>query len=218
MPDTPDTPDYPPPYPPPPASLPRHPRRQRFARWLLSRFGWSVRFDGLPGPAGILLVYPHTSNWDFILGLLAKWQMDRPYRFVAKDSLFRGLAGATVGRLLRRWGGWPVDRSQKSGIVEQLAEAMRTEPFFWVAITPEGTRGYTDYWRSGFYHLARRADVPVALACIDYGRREASVTEFVRVTGDVDADLGRMRAYYAGKVARRPESAGRIAFRERPES
>jgi 1-acyl-sn-glycerol-3-phosphate acyltransferase len=186
-----------------------------FARWLLRFFGWQVEFHGLPGPRGIAIVYPHTSNWDFVIGLLAKWAIRVPIRFVGKETLFRGLTGATVGRLMYLWGGRPVDRHRSRGAVAQLAALMRSEDGFWLALSPEGTRGFRPYLRSGFYHLARQLDLPVGLAFIDYARKRIGVTEFVRLTGDEARDLAVIRAYYADKVGRYPEKASPIAFRAR---
>jgi len=183
------------------------------ARRLLALFGWRVRFDGLPGPRGVAIVYPHTSNWDFIVGLLAKWSMNVPIRWVGKETLFRGLTGATLGRLMRLWGGRPVDRHNPSGAVEQLAQMMQSEPWFWLGLSPEGTRRHTDYIRSGFYHLALKLDLPVALAYIDYRTREIGVTRFVRMNGDQERDLELLRVYYGDKVGRFPRKAGTIAFR-----
>jgi 1-acyl-sn-glycerol-3-phosphate acyltransferase len=195
----------------PPGS--RHPWLARFARSLLALFGWRVRFDGLPGPKGVAIVYPHTSNWDFVIGLLAKWAIDLPIRWVGKETLFRGLTGATLGRLMRMWGGRPVDRTNQSGAVEQLAQLMQSEPWFWLGLSPEGTRRHTDYIRSGFYHLALKLDLPVALAYIDYRTREIGVSEFVHMSGDQARDLERLRRFYADKVARFPAKASTIAFR-----
>ena len=176
-------------------------------------FGWTVRFDGLPGPRGIAIVYPHTSNWDFVIGLLAKWSLDLPIRWVGKESLFRGFTGATLGRLMRLWGGRPVERHHACGAVEQLAQLMLSEPWFWLGLSPEGTRRHTDYIRSGFYHLALRIDLPVALAYIDYRTREVGVTQFIRMSGDQARDLDQLRRFYADKTARFPEQASTIAFR-----
>lgn len=186
-----------------------------FARWLLRCFGWRVEFHGLPERKGIAIVYPHTSNWDFVIGLLAKWAIGVPVRFVGKESLFRGLTGATLGRLMYRWGGRPVDRHRSRGAVGQLAALMRSEDWFWLALSPEGTRSHRPYLRSGFYHLARQLDLPVGLAFIDYARKRIGVTEFVRMTGDEARDLAAIRAYYADKVGRYPERASPIAFRDR---
>ena len=190
-----------------------HPWLAALARRLLALFGWRVRFDGLPGPKGVAIVYPHTSNWDFIIGLLAKWTIDLPIRWVGKETLFRGLTGATLGRLMRLWGGRPVDRGNQSGAVEQLAQLMQSEPWFWLGLSPEGTRRHTDYIRSGFYHLALKLDLPVALAYIDYRTREVGVAEFVHMSGDQARDLGRLRQFYADKVGRFPANASTIAFR-----
>ncbi|HTN50224.1 MAG TPA: 1-acyl-sn-glycerol-3-phosphate acyltransferase [Burkholderiaceae bacterium] len=185
----------------------------RFARRLLRLAGWHVRFDGLPGPKGIAIVYPHTSNWDFVVGLLAKWSLALPVRWIGKESLFRGLTGATLGRLMRLWGGRPVDRQHASGAVDQLAALMQSEPWFWLGLSPEGTRRHTDHLRSGFYHLALKLDVPVALAYIDYRRKEVGVTRFVHMSGDVDRDLAILRDYYVDKVGHHPEEASTIAFK-----
>ena len=191
----------------------RHRWFARCSRRLLSAFGWHVLFDGLPGPKGIAIFYPHTSNWDFVLGLLAKWSLGLPLRWIGKESLFRGLTGATLGRLLRLWGGRPVDRAQASGAVEQLAQLIQSEPWFWLGLSPEGTRRRTDHLRSGFYHLALTLDLPVALAYIDYARREIGVTRFVHMSGDVERDLGVLRDFYAGKVGRHSANAGTIDFK-----
>jgi 1-acyl-sn-glycerol-3-phosphate acyltransferase len=196
---------------PPPGR--RHPWLAAFARTALRLFGWRVRFDGLPGPKGVAIVYPHTSNWDFVLGLLAKWAIDLPIRWVGKESLFRGMTGATLGRLMRLWGGRPVDRHHPSGAVEQLVQLIDSEPWCWLGLAPEGTRRRTDEIRSGFYHVALRLDLPVALAYMDYKAREIGVTTFVKMTGDQTRDLETLRSFYANKVARFPQNASPIAFK-----
>lgn len=191
---------------------------QRFARMLLRAFGWQVVFVEPPGPRGILIVYPHTSNWDFVIGLLGKWAIGIPLRFVGKESLFRGFTGATLGRLMRLWGGRPVDRLRASGAVEQLAELMRSEPWFWLALSPEGTRKFQDHVRSGFYHLALAMQVPVGLAFIDYGRKAIGVRDYVRMSGDIAADLQQLRDFYADKRGLYPRLASTITFRHSPQS
>ena len=185
----------------------------RLARTVLRAFGWRVVFDGLPEPRGIIIVYPHTSNWDFVLGLLTIWAIDLPVRWVGKESLFRGFTGATLGRLMRRWGGRPVDRYHATGAVEQLAALMRSEPWFWLALSCEGTRKYADHIRSGFYHLALRLDVPVGLASIDYRTHTVGVTQFERMSGEVERDLATLRAFFSDKMGLKPEQASRIVFR-----
>ena len=186
---------------------------QQFARGVLRLFGWRIEYAPPPGPRGIIIVYPHTSNWDFVIGLLAKWAIGLPLRFVGKESLFRGFTGATLGRLMRLWGGRPVERHRSSGAVEQLARLMRSEPWFWLALSPEGTRRFQDHLRSGFYHLALAMQVPVGLAFIDYGRKAIGVHDYVHMSGDVERDLQRLRRFYLDKRGLHPDQASTIAFR-----
>ena len=183
------------------------------ARAALRAFGWRIEFVAPPGPRGVLIVYPHTSNWDFVIGLAAKWAIGLPLRWVGKESLFLGFTGATLGRLMRSWGGRPVDRQRASGAVEQLAQLMRSEPWFWLALSPEGTRRRQDHLRSGFYHLALALQVPVGLAFIDYATKTIGVNRYVSMSGDVAADLDMLRSFYADKRGRHPHQAGAIAFR-----
>ena len=184
------------------------------ARAILRLAGWQLVYSGVPAPRGVLIVYPHTSNWDFVLGILAKWSVDVPIIWVGKESLFRGVSGATLGPLMRRWGGRPVDRHRASGAVQQLAEHLRAEPPCWLALSPEGTRRYLPHLRSGFYHLAHSLDVPLGLGFIDFARRRIGVERFITLSGNVARDLDLIRNYYADKVGRHPQQASAIAFRE----
>ncbi len=187
-----------------PAALPTW--GQRTALRLLNLIGWKMHYKPLPGPHGIAVVYPHTSNWDFFVGLLGKWALGLQFRWLAKDSLFKGPMGA----LMRYWGGIAVDRRAPMGATRSLAQNMLREPWCWVAITPEGTRGYRPYWKSGFYHLAAAADVPVLLVYMDYREKVLSVVDTVRLSGDQDADMAAIAAVYAGKQALYPELAAPI--------
>ncbi len=187
----------------------------QLARTLLRAFGWKVEFADLPGPKGIIIVYPHTSNWDFVLGLLTKWTLRLPLRWVGKESLFRGVTGATLGRLMRSWGGRPVDRHHPSGAVGQLAALMRSEPSFWLGLSPEGTRRFQDHLRSGFYHLALALNVPVGLAYIDYATKTIGVREYVHMSGTEADDLAVLRRAYIERRGRYPRQESTIAFRAR---
>lgn len=189
-------------------------RLQRWALRMLKLLGWRVRFQSLPGPHGVVIVYPHTSNWDAPVGILGKWAIGLPFRFVAKSSLFEGLAGATIGRLLRRLGGEPIERGVATGSISRLAERIRAADWFWLAITPEGTRGYKPYWRSGFYHIALAARVPVACAYFDYAKREIALVDYIELSGNAAEDMEKIRAVYAGKQGLRPELASNILLRQ----
>jgi 1-acyl-sn-glycerol-3-phosphate acyltransferase len=179
---------------------------QRTALRLLNLAGWNVRFKPLPGPHGIAVVYPHTSNWDFPIGLLGKWAVGLKFSFLAKDSLFRGPMGA----LMRYWGGIAVDRRASMGATQQLAKNMLASNWCWIGITPEGTRGYRPYWKSGFYHLATTAGVPLLLVSIDYRSKVLSVVDTLTLTGDTAQDMAAIAAIYQDKQALYPDQAAPI--------
>jgi 1-acyl-sn-glycerol-3-phosphate acyltransferase len=173
--------------------------------------GWRLIFNGLPARQGVLIVYPHTSNWDFVVGILAKWGMGMLVTFWGKESLFKV---PLFGPWLRWLGGVPVDRASANGIVGQmareLAAAREQDRFLWLVLAPEGTRGHANAWRSGFYHVAREAGVPLGLAFIDYGRREVGVQHFMTLSGDASADMAEIRQHLSSRTGRHPERAAPI--------
>ena len=189
-------------------------RSQRWALRALAFIGWRFRFKDLPGPRGVVVVYPHTSNWDFMVGILAKWAMGLPFHFVAKASLFEGATGATVGRFLRYVGGVPIERSTATGAISRFAEKMKAADHYWLVITPEGTRTYRPHWRSGFYHIALAADVPVACAYFDFKRKEIGMVDYLTMTGDVAHDLAALRQVFAGHEGCHAAHAAPIVFKE----
>jgi 1-acyl-sn-glycerol-3-phosphate acyltransferase len=183
----------------------------RISAVLMKLAGWRLVYVPPPGPKSVIIVYPHTSNWDFPVGLLARSVAGIRCHFAAKDTLFRG----PFGRWLARVGGIPVNRREATGFVGQLVREFERRNEFHVVFTPEGTRSRTEHWKSGFYRLALAAKVPLGLAFIDYGRREVGIGAWIDLTGNAEADLGRIRAFYAGKRGRRPALAGPIRFPER---
>ncbi len=191
------------------AALPR--LRQRLALRVLNLFGWKVLFRPLPGPRGICVIYPHTSNWDFPIGLLGKWAMDQPFRFLAKDSLFK----SPLGPWFRWLGGEPVQRGAPQGTIKAQAERMNAADYYWVGITPEGTRAYRPNWKSGFYHLAMEAKVPLVLVFMDYPTKTLSLVDHVYLTGDQEADMATIRAVLEGHQGLHPENAAPIILGER---
>lgn len=198
--------------PPPPRST-----AERLGAFVLRLLGWRISGDLPAAPKGIVIVAPHTSNWDFLLGLacgyaaglLSRW----PYGFYIKAVLFRG----PLGTALRALGGIPIDRSAPHDAVRLGVERLGARGRYLLAITPEGTRRRTEHWRSGFYHIARSAGVPVVPVAFDYGRRECRIGPEYRLTGDMEADLEAFRRFYAGVTGRHPERFGPIRFREQEE-
>jgi len=184
------------------------------ARWLLSRAGWRVRFDGLPSRQGVAIIYPHTSNWDFVVGLLAKWAVGMPVTFWGKASLFDL---PLFGRWLRSLGGRPVNRTSPQGVVGQMAEeleaARAADRFMWLALSPEGTRKFQDGWRSGFYHVALAAQVPLALVYFDYAEKVVGVDTFVQLSGDAEADMALVQRHLGHRTGKRPAQAAPVKWR-----
>jgi 1-acyl-sn-glycerol-3-phosphate acyltransferase len=160
-------------------------------------------------PRCVIVVYPHTSNWDFVIGYLARAAAGLPVQWIGKDTLFRWPFAA----VMRRMGGIPVNRRERTGVIAQLAGELRRRPWMWIALAPEGTRARTDHWKSGFYHLALAAGVPIGLGYIDYSARVVGLDTFLELTGDEEADLARIRDAYAGKVGLHADQASEIRFR-----
>ncbi|MFO1304743.1 MAG: glycerol acyltransferase [Burkholderiales bacterium] len=177
------------------------------AAWLAMRVaGWRVvTVDPLPRRC-VVVFYPHTSNWDFAIGLLAKWVMDVEFHVMVKDTLF-----------LPRWcAPWAirVNRRERTGVTATLAARFADEEVLRLVLAPEGTRRRTEHWKSGFYHLARSAGVPLALSFIDYARRETGVGTCIALTRDAEADMRTMAAFYAGKIGRHPTQAGPVRLED----
>ena len=191
-----------------PAAPSRSPLR-RLALWLLRLVGWRSVLVWPPEPRGVIMVYPHTSNWDFILGMLFKVGNGLPANWIGKAEMFP----PPFTGLLKWLGGIPVDRRRAQGFIDALVEEFGRRDWMWVAIAPEGTRARTGHLKSGFYQLAVAANVPIGLGYIDYGTRTVGIDTYLRMSGDRDADLARIRAFYADKRGRHPELAGELRLR-----
>jgi 1-acyl-sn-glycerol-3-phosphate acyltransferase len=182
---------------------------QRACLGLLRLFGWRALSAPLPGPKGVIIVYPHTSNWDFILGLLYRFGTGLRANWMGKDAIFRW----PFRGLMVRMGGVPINRRAASGFIGAAIEQYKTQDWMWLALAPEGTRKHTDHLKSGFYQIAVGADVPCGLGFIDYATRTLGIQEFVRFSGVVADDVAMLRAFYADKRGRLPAGASEIRFR-----
>jgi 1-acyl-sn-glycerol-3-phosphate acyltransferase len=195
----------------PPASFIESPSlARRGILAILNLAGWRSVVVSLPAPKGIIVVYPHTSNWDFMVGVFYKVGTGLPARWVGKHTLFRW----PLRRLLVYLGGIPIRRDQRSGLVDAMLAEFAKHDCMWLAVTPEGTRSRTEYWKSGFYRMALQGNLPVGLGYIDYATHTVGIDTYLTLTGDVSADFARIRAFYKDKRGRRPENAGDIRLRE----
>lgn len=169
---------------------------------LFKLLGWRL-VDHRPAALGsaIYLVVPHTSNWDFPLGLMARSMARISANYLAKRSLFK----PPFGWFFRVTGGYPVDRSKNTHLTDQVVHYFRTVPHFSIAITPEGTRKRVETWKTGFWRIAKQADVPLILTSFDYGRKEVTLSSPFIVGDDMEADIAALRAYFAPIQGKHPD-------------
>ena len=171
------------------------------ARFLLNLAGWS--FDGeLPRqPKMVIVVAPHTSNWDFILGILAIFALGIRAHWIGKHTIFK----PPLGRLMTWLGGIPVNRSVPNDLVNATTEKFEQDDKLLIGIAPEGTRTRVETWKRGFYRIASGAGVPILCAALDYRQRNISFGPLLMPSGDFDHDFVQIRNFYADKSARHPE-------------
>ena len=171
------------------------------ARVGLRLSGWRVEGQFPAESRYVLIGAPHTSNWDFPLALGVCFACNVKIYWMGKSSLFRGLAG-----LVMRWlGGIPVNRDKPGGLVGQMITAFGRQPELVLAIPPEGTRSRVSEWKTGFYYIAQRAGVPVLPVYVDGARKVVGIAPLFYPTGDLEGDLPKIRAIYAGKQGIRAE-------------
>ena len=181
------------------------------AALILRLLGWRTVYTQPPGPKSVVPVYPHTSNWDFPLGVMFKAKHGVDLNWAGKDSMFRW----PLKRFFLWLGGVPINRRESTGLIAQLVATFAQSERICMCIAPEGTRAKTDHWKTGFYRLALEANVPVGLGFIDYHRKLLGIERWVTLTGNEAEDLAMFREYYADKTAFDPQKAGDIRFRER---
>ena len=179
------------------------------ATLLLKLIGWKVTFSLPPRDKYMLVGAPHTSNWDFPLGLLAMSAVGLRFSWVGKHTLFKGL----FGPIMRAIGGIPVDRRSGAGFLKKAIDIFESRDQFVLAIAPEGTRSLTKQWKGGFYHIAVAAGVPIALGFIDYPRKRIGIDRLFEPSGDIEADFEILREYYQDKVGKRPDNQGPVVIR-----
>ncbi|WP_026460405.1 1-acyl-sn-glycerol-3-phosphate acyltransferase [Schaalia suimastitidis] len=171
--------------------------RKAIACTFLRLSRWSFSHEPLPDQV-IVIGAPHTSNWDGVFMAVAFWSLGRPFCFLVKDSLVKA---PVLGPFIRWVGGIGVDRSRGNGIVEAVArmadQARARGETFTIAITPKGTRSPRPYWKSGFYRIAREADIPIQLGFVDRNSMSFGWGPTVHLTGDTKADMDVIRRFYA---------------------
>lgn len=173
------------------------------SQFILKLIGWKVEDQTPQAQRYVLIAYPHTSNWDFIMGMLGKWALNMPLNWVAKHSMFWG----PFRPLFIAIGGVPLNREKSVGFIQKNIELFEQREEFVLGLMPEGTRSKTDHLKTGFYHIALGANVPLALGYLDYKNKSIGVGKVMNLSGDIEADFEEIKAFYQDKTGYRPDNA-----------
>ncbi len=179
--------------------------------WILKTLGWRIKADLPEFEKYVAIAAPHTSNWDFPLGIIAAKAIRLEVRWMGKHSLFYW----PWGWFFRAIGGTPVHREQAHNYIRQMAELFSRSERLVLALAPEGTRGKTDHWKTGFHYIARAANVPIVMAYLDFGNKEVGIGGVLYPGENIEADFEQIRQYYEGKQGKNPEQASLIQVRQK---
>ena len=166
---------------------------RRICNWLLyKRMGWKTEVTQDHPDKYIICLAPHTSNWDFILGLLYSRSIGMQCNFMMKKEWFFW----PLGSLFKKLGGIPVHRQKHTSMTDAMAESAKAADTFHLCITPEGTRSLNPDWKKGFYYIALKAKLPILLYGIDYEKRLIQCTKTIIPSGDLDEDMREIKLYF----------------------
>ena len=183
---------------------------QALSRFILKIVGWKTELAVQMVEKCILVGAPHTTNWDFPLALLGMSAMGIKFNWVGKHTLFRW----PWGFFMRLLGGIPLDRiSGGASFTRKVVETFNDRDRFVLAIAPEGTRQRTDYWKAGFYKIAIKCNMPIALGYVDFQKKKIGIGKIFMPTGDKDKDIMNIRGFYSDKYGKYPEKHGEIRLR-----
>ena len=175
---------------------------------MLALFGWRAEGDLDDTPRCVMIAAPHTTNWDFVFMLAIAFALRIHIAWMGKDTLFKG----PLGGFMRWTGGISIDRSKRGDVVGEMVARLKAADALILTVPAEGTRRKTRYWKSGFYHIARGAQVPIVLGYLDYARKAGGIGPRVMPTDDLEADVAKIRAFYANIPGKYPEQFCNIEF------
>lgn len=177
-------------------------------------FGWKLWGAKPKCDSYVLIAAPHTSNLDFILMILFAWAFEMNVTWMGKHTLFT----PPMGWIMRLLGGMPIDRRRSGNVVDAMVDAFAENPTLVLVVPAEGTRSRQDYWKSGFYHIARRVGVPIVPSILDFGQMRGGFGPVYELTGDVSKDMDFFREFYDGIEGRFPELFSPVRLREEDEA
>jgi 1-acyl-sn-glycerol-3-phosphate acyltransferase len=171
------------------------------ARFILKLLGWKSKMIIPPEKKYIIIIAPHTSNWDFFYGKLANWSCGQKAKVLVKKEAFKFI----LSPIIKFWGGVPIDRNDTTNIVDQTVKYFENNEKFVLAITPEGTRKLNPNWKTGFYRIAFKAQVPVYFGYIDFKTKKLGMHDYIFPSGDMEKDIVEVKAYYKNMQGLHPE-------------
>ena len=170
---------------------------------ILKLIGWTSIGSKVSVPKYVLIAAPHTSNWDFPLMLLVVLELRLQLCWMGKHTLF----SFPFSGLMKWLGGIPINRAKSHNVVNDIVEQFKSHDNFVVLVPPEGTRRKVSKWKSGFYHIANSAEVPILMGYLDARNKEAGLADFFHTTGDLDIDMKEIRSFYATKKGLNAENS-----------
>ncbi len=179
--------------------------------WTLNLLGWRALIEFPKVDNYVVIAAPHTSNWDFPLGIVAAKAIGLKVHWLGKHTIFKW----PFGWFFRAIGGTPVHRNGGLNYIQQMAELFALPEPMVLALAPEGTRSKTDHWKSGFYHIARAAGVPIVMCYFDFAAKEVGVGGTFYPGNDIEEDFDRIREFYKDIQGKVPANQSRIRLREK---
>ena len=172
------------------------------ADFLLKTRGWDIYYQ-IPKDIkkAVVIVAPHTSYWDFVVGRISFWSLNVDTRFLIKKEAFFW----PFGILLKKLGGLPVNRGKAGRLTDAVASMFDDYESLFITITPEGTRSLVKKWKLGFYYIALSAKVPIIIGMLDYHNKSGGFKAVYYPTGDMKKDLEEIQAFYKGVKGKNPE-------------
>ncbi|MBN1572563.1 MAG: lysophospholipid acyltransferase family protein [Deltaproteobacteria bacterium] len=173
---------------------------RRISLFILNLFGWQLEGE-VPNIPKFVAIATHTSNWDFPIAILVAFAFKKKMSILAKKSLFKG----PFGPFFKWMGCIPINRSQSSNVVDYLVKVFNEKREMILVLAPEGTRKKVEKWKSGFYHIAMGVKIPILLTFVDYLKKAAGIGPLIFPTGNYEADLKRILAFYSNITGKYPD-------------
>ena len=179
-------------------------------KFFLAAFGWKSEAGRPIESKYILIAAPHTSNWDLPFMMALAWSYEMKVQWMGKHALFHW----PYGWFMRWLGGLPIHRESSNDRVQAMADEFEKRDNFVLIVPAEGTRSYTAHWKSGFYHIARLAGVPIVMGYLDFERKRGGFGPALMPTSDISDDMNQIRVFYQDKIGKHPDLFGPVRLKE----